>query len=114
LTKAEIEELRHAENVTKGAIHPDTGKPIPMAMRITFFLPANVVIVSGMLLAKPTIFNTLLWQTINQSYNAIMNFGNANKSSPSTNKDILTSYAMAVSASCWAGYVVRLATRKVT
>lgn len=61
LTKAEIEELRHAENVTKGSIHPDTGKPIHMFMRITFFLPANIVIVAGMLLAKPTIFNTLLW-----------------------------------------------------
>ena len=85
LTKAQIEELRHAENVTKGAIHPDTGKPIPMFMRITFFLPANMVIVAGMLLAKPTIFNTLLWQTINQTYNAILNFGNANKSSPCTN-----------------------------
>ena len=47
LTAAEIEDLRHATNIVKAAIHPDTQKPIPMPMRITFFLPGNFPINLG-------------------------------------------------------------------
>ena len=52
-------------------------------------------------------FNTILWQTINQTYEAILNFGNANKSSPTKASDIMTSYFSAVIASCSAGAAVR-------
>ena len=65
LSAEEIEELRHAINITKAAIHPDTGKPIPMPMRITFFIPGNIPISMGFMFAPPTIFHTFLWQTIN-------------------------------------------------
>ena len=65
LTAAEIEELRHATNIVKAAIHPDTQKPIPMPMRITFFLPGNFPINLGFLFAAPTMFNTIFWQVIN-------------------------------------------------
>ena len=114
LTAAEIEELRHATNIVKAAIHPDTQKPIPMPMRITFFLPGNIPISMGFLFAAPTMFNTILWQVINQTYNAILNFGNANKSSPASTADIMTSYAMAVVASCSAGAAIRYASKGVT
>ena len=65
LTAAEIEELRHAVNITKAAIHPDTLSPIPMVMRITFFLPINIPISMGFLFTAPTMFNTIFWQVIN-------------------------------------------------
>jgi len=107
LEASEIEELRHATNIVKAAIHPDTQKPIPMPMRITFFIPANLPISLGMIFSAPTMFNTILWQTINQTYNAILNFGNANKSSPAKASDIMTSYFSAVIASCSAGAAVR-------
>ena len=51
---------------------------------------------------------------INQTYNAILNFGNANKSSPISNSDIITSYVMAVVASCSAGGVVRFLAKDIT
>jgi hypothetical protein len=114
LTAAEIEDLRHATNIVKAAIHPDTQKPIPMPMRITFFLPGNFPINLGFLFAAPTMFNTILWQVINQTYNAILNFGNANKSSPISTSDIMTSYVMAVAASCSAGAALRFAAKDLT
>lgn len=61
LSAEEIEALRHARNVVSAAIHPDTGNVIPMPMRITFFLPANIPISMGFLFSAPTIFNTILW-----------------------------------------------------
>lgn len=114
LTAAEIEELRHAVNITKAAIHPDTLAPIPIPMRMTFFLPGNIPISMGFLFSAPTMYNTILWQVINQTYNALLNFGNANKSSPMTSSDIMRSYVMAVGASCSAGATVRYLTRGIT
>jgi hypothetical protein len=61
LSAAEIEELRHAVNIVKSAIHPDTQKPIPIPMRITFFIPGNIPISMGMIFSAPTMFNTLLF-----------------------------------------------------
>lgn len=68
----------------------------------------------GFLFAAPTMFNTILWQVINQTYNAILNFGNANKSSPASASDIMKSYAMAVVASCSAGAAIRYASKDLT
>jgi sideroflexin-5 len=110
LSAREVEELRHAVNIVKGAIHPDTQQPIPMPMRITFFIPGNIPIAAGMIFSSPTMFNTLFWQIANQTYNAVLNLGNANKSSPITTNDIMMSYFAAVGASCAAGYTIRKAT----
>lgn len=87
---------------------------IPMPMRITFFLPANIPISMGFLLTAPTIFNTVFWQVVNQTYNALLNYGNANKSSPATTEDIFKSYCMAVAASVSTSIGVRLATKRQT
>lgn len=43
----------------------------------------------------------------------MMNYGNANKSSPATTQDIMLSYSMAVVASCGAGVGIRIATKKL-
>lgn len=107
LTPEEIETLRHAVNITKAAIHPDTQQPIPMVMRMTFFLPGNLPISIGMIFGPATILSTIFWQIMNQTYNAALNFGNANKSSPVKNKDILMSYCGAVTAACFTGYSIR-------
>jgi hypothetical protein len=61
LSPEQVEELRHARNIVNCSIHPDTGKPIPMVMRYTFFLPSNIPISVGFLFAAPTMFNTVFW-----------------------------------------------------
>lgn len=43
----------------------------------------------GFIIAKPTPFNTVFWQLINQTYNALMNYGNRNATSLYTTQDIL-------------------------
>jgi len=65
MSEEEIETLRHATNITKAAIHPDTNSPIPIPLRMTFFVPANIPIAMGMVFAPPTIGYTVFWQIIN-------------------------------------------------
>ena len=53
----------------------------------------------GMIITAPTPFNTILWQWINQTYNALLNYGNRNASSAYTNEDISKSYCYACASS---------------
>ena len=81
LTAEEIKTIRTAETVVSTAIHPDTGEFIPWAMRLSSFIPMNLPIAFGMITTAPTPFNTIFWQWMNQSYNAMLNYGNRNASS---------------------------------
>lgn len=58
-----------------------------------------------LILSRPTesgtqTVGTLGWQITNQSLNVAINYSNANKSSPLSTKTLITSYTLAVSASC--------------
>ena len=81
LSADEIKELRTAETVVSTAIHPDTGKFISWPMRLSSFVPVNLPIAFGMIITAPTPFNTVFWQWVNQTYNALLNYGNRNASS---------------------------------
>lgn len=65
LTKQEVKEIRVAQTVVSTAIHPDTGDFIPWVCRLSSFLPCNIPIAFGFIIAKPTPFNTIFWQWIN-------------------------------------------------
>ena len=43
--------------------------------------------------------NTIFFQWLNQTYNAGLNYGNRNASSPNTVQDLLLGYSLAVSSS---------------
>jgi hypothetical protein len=77
-------------------------------MRLPFYILTNIPITFGMLVASPTVFNTILWQWVNQSNNAALNYGNRNASSSYTNQDLMRSYTIAVSSSI----IVALSLRK--
>lgn len=83
-------------------------------MRLCAFVPMNLPINYGFILAPPTIGNTIFWQWINQSYNACMNYGNRNASSPQTNTDILMAYTAAVTSSIGIGLFLRKTFKKYT
>lgn len=53
--------------------------------RMCGFVPVNVPILFGIVLAPPTMKYTAFFQWINQSYNAGLNFGNKNSSCEYTN-----------------------------
>jgi hypothetical protein len=81
LSETRIQELRKYQRIVDTSIHPDTKEVIPWAMRMSAFIPTNVPIIFGILMTAPTPFNTALWQWVNQTYNAGLNYGNRNASS---------------------------------
>ncbi len=60
-----------------------------------------------MLIAAPTPFNTIFWQFVNQTYNAMFNYHNRNASSAYTSDDIAKSYLIALASSISVGLGVR-------
>ncbi len=100
-------ELRSAQTLVSSALHPDTNECIPRLMRVGAFIPTNVPIACGFILAAPTPFNTIFWQWINQTYNAALNYGNRNASSTYTGSDIAKGYIAAVSASVGISLAIR-------
>jgi hypothetical protein len=77
-------------------------------MRLSSFIPVNIPIAFGMVMTAPTPFNTILWQWVNQTYNAALNYGNRNASSSYTTNDIAISYFVA----CFSSIGVALGIRK--
>jgi len=61
LSRSEIKEIRVAETVVSTAIHPDTKKIIPWALRFSSFIPINLPISFGFIFAAPTPSNTIFW-----------------------------------------------------
>ena len=114
LTRSEIEELRKCQTVVRTAIHPDTKEFIPWVMRVSSFLPVNLPMAYGFIIPKPTPFNTIFWQWINQTYNAFFNYGNRNATSLYTIDDIKKSYLAAVTASITIALGVRKYLSKYT
>ncbi|ETP22632.1 hypothetical protein F441_04132 [Phytophthora nicotianae CJ01A1] len=94
---AELWNLRQAY---EAAVHPQTGETVPALFRLSAFVPVNIPICVGMLLAPPTLGNTIFWQWVNQSYSAGFNYANRNASSEQDNSTILKSYATATLVSC--------------
>lgn len=63
----------------------------------------------GLVLPAPTVFNTIVSNWANQTYNAVTNYGNRNASSKYTTKDVIKSYFYAAVTSC----IVALGIRKL-
>ena len=88
MTPKEFEDFREKRLVLASSMSPDSGKVIPWAMRTCSFVPTNIPIIGGMIISPPSMFNTIFWQWINQTYNAGLNFGNKNASSTQTNSEL--------------------------
>ncbi|KAL8805954.1 MAG: hypothetical protein Q9182_001611 [Xanthomendoza sp. 2 TL-2023] len=78
----------------------DTGLPVFLPFRMSSFVISNLIVTAGMLTPNLSTPGTLLWQITNQSLNVAINSSNANKSTPLSTKTLITSYFLAVSASC--------------
>jgi len=109
MSEQEIRDLRIAETVVSTAIHPDTKLMLPWTQRFSSFMPINIPICFGFIIAAPTPFNTIFWQWVNQTYNAWLNYGNRNASSKYTTQDIAISYAAACTSSITIGLAIRKA-----
>jgi len=89
--------------------HPDTGDIIPIPMRRAFFLPSNMPIFLGMLLAPQTTAWITAFQVLNNGYSTAMNYMNRNASSSQTPLQMAGSFSVAVGLSTSIAVSVRKA-----
>ena len=105
--ESKIREIRKAQNIVASAVHPDTKEFIPRPMRICSYAPISIPTLFGFILSKPTTFNIIFWQWANQTYSAMLNYGNRNASSNLDNKGLALAYGAAVSSSIGVGLAMR-------
>ena len=105
----EIEELKKANRIAGGAVHPDTNQIIPFYQRLSGFVVFNAPIVLAVTFTpnQTPLFNTFM-QWVNQTYNAGMNYGNRNASSKYTTSDMARGYGAAVVTSCGIALISRV------
>ncbi|KAF4580918.1 mitochondrial cation transporter [Ophiocordyceps camponoti-floridani] len=93
-------ELWQAKKTVDSTLHPDTGEPVLLPLRMSCFVLTNLVVTAGMLQPGLQTAGTVAWQVANQSVNVAVNSANANKTSPMTTAVLAKSYLVAVTASC--------------
>ncbi|GME74324.1 unnamed protein product [Ambrosiozyma monospora] len=93
-------ELWRAKKILDSSIHPDNGETVFLPFRMSSCVLSNLVVTAGMLTPGLGNIGTAFWQIANQSLNVAINISNGNKSHPLTTQQLVTNYAMAVSASC--------------
>mmetsp|Transcript_4390 Transcript_4390/g.6360 ORF Transcript_4390/g.6360 Transcript_4390/m.6360 type:complete len:398 (-) Transcript_4390:19-1212(-) len=108
LTPEEIKRVKKNWLIVGSAVHPDTNEVTPIWFRLSSFVTFNVPLVLIMLFYRNQTpqFNAFM-QWVNQTYNAGMNYGNRNASSPYTSKDLLRGYCGAVATSVSISYFLR-------
>lgn len=106
-TNSEIKKIRKAQYIYNSAVHPETKEPIARYMRMSSYAIASVPITMGMVLSAPTTFNIVLWQWVNQTYSAGVNYSNRNASSKLTTKELFTAYSLACASSISVGLGIK-------
>ncbi|XP_028272100.1 sideroflexin-5b [Parambassis ranga] len=91
-------QLWEAQKIKQAIIHPDTGEKIFMPFRMSGYVPFGTPIVIGLLLPNQTVLSTIIWQWLNQSHNACVNYANRNATKPTPMSKFLQGYVGAVSS----------------
>ncbi|XP_077589672.1 sideroflexin-5b [Stigmatopora nigra] len=91
-------QLWEAQKIKQAIIHPDTGDKIFMPFRMSGYVPFGTPIVIGLLLPNQTIASTIIWQWLNQSHNACVNYANRNATKPTPTSRFLQGYFGAVTS----------------
>ncbi|KAA0157923.1 hypothetical protein FNF31_05651 [Cafeteria roenbergensis] len=97
-------DLWAARDVRDAVVHPDTGEPIPMVFRMSAFVPVNIPVAGGMVLAKATA-PQLFWQGVNQSYNSGFNYANRNATVDVKTSELAMSFGLAVTVACGSAFL---------
>ncbi|XP_012735286.2 sideroflexin-5b isoform X1 [Fundulus heteroclitus] len=92
------DQLWEAQKIKQAIIHPDTGEKIFMPFRMSGYVPFGTPIVIGLLLPNQTVMSTIIWQWLNQSHNACVNYANRNATKPTPTSKFLQGYVGAVTS----------------
>uniref|UniRef100_A0A3B3ZMC7 Uncharacterized protein n=1 Tax=Periophthalmus magnuspinnatus TaxID=409849 RepID=A0A3B3ZMC7_9GOBI len=92
------DQLWEAQKIKQAIIHPDTGEKIFMPFRMSGYVPFGTPIVIGLLLPNQTVLSTIIWQWLNQSHNACVNYANRNATKPTPISKFLQGYVGAVTS----------------
>ncbi|XP_067103663.1 sideroflexin-5b [Osmerus mordax] len=91
-------QLWEAQKIKQAIIHPDTGEKIFMPFRMSGYVPFGTPIVIGLLLPNQTVVSTIIWQWLNQSHNACVNYANRNATKPTPTSKFMQGYTGAVTS----------------
>jgi len=104
-------EAARARYLVNAAVHPDTGEIIALPFRMAAHVPANAVLLVGMLSAR-SVAGTAFWQLLNQCFNAAQFYANKNKSAaaaPGAEAMLAAAFGGAVAGSVGVGVALRRA-----
>jgi len=91
------EDIWYAKKLYESAFHPDCGELQNVIGRMSFQVPGGMLITAGMLQFYKSNMAVVLWQWINQSFNALVNYTNRNAASDLTTKQMGIAYVSATS-----------------
>ncbi|KDO27049.1 hypothetical protein SPRG_07760 [Saprolegnia parasitica CBS 223.65] len=97
---------QEALKLTRAVLHPDTGAPVVLPLRVSMIVPMNLGLDCGMILAS-TARSTVFWQWLNQTYNALHYYANRNATNEDTTNQRIAAYLAATASSVGASLGVR-------